>query len=429
MRAADAVSEKNTNYKGRINPFRMALEQLDLAAARLKLDPNLTVILRNCQRTLIVSVPVRMDDGSLRVFTGYRVQHSTERGPAKGGIRYHPQVDLDEVKALAMWMTWKCAVVGIPFGGAKGGVICDPSKMSQGELERMTRRYTSEISLLIGPEKDIPAPDVNTNPKIMGWILDTYSMNKGHSVPGVVTGKPIEVGGSRGRVEATGRGVVYITLAMAKHLGMDLSKARIAIQGFGNVGANAAKLFAAEGCPIVAVSDVKGGIRRAAGLDLPAVFRHLAATGSVVGCPGTEPISNEDLLVSDCDILVPAALEGQITAANASRIKAKVIVEAANGPTTPEADVILRSAGVMLVPDILANAGGVTVSYFEWVQGLQEYFWSEDEVNAKLRAILTKAFEEVVAIMAREKVDMRLAALMRGVSRVAEAARLRGLYP
>jgi glutamate dehydrogenase (NAD(P)+) len=428
-RPAFRVSVKKTDYKGKVNPLQMAWEQLDIAAKKLKLDPGLHEKLRYPKRILQVSVPIRRDNGDLSVFKGYRVQHNLERGPGKGGIRYHPDVDLDEMQALAMWMTWKCAVVNIPFGGAKGGIVCDPAKLSPTELEHITRRYISEIGLIIGPEKDILAPDVNTNPRVMAWVMDTFSMNVGYSVPGVVTGKPISLGGSRGRPEATGRGTVYITEEAAKHIGIDLGRATIAVQGFGNVGANAARIFAKDRRKIVAVSDVQGGIYDPGGLDVEQVYKHSQKTGSVVNFKGAKKITNKQLLELKCDVLIPAALEAQITEENASRIKAKLIVEAANGPTTPAADRILNAKKVFIAPDILANAGGVTVSYFEWVQSLQAYFWSEEDVNNKLKHVMTGAFCEVTDVMKKYRTDMRTAALMLAVSRVAEAASMRGLYP
>ena len=413
----------------RINPWDVARQQLDAVAEVLRLEDPIHQKLRSPRRALTVSIPTRMDDGSFRVFTGHRVQHNMDRGPAKGGIRYHPAVDLDEVKALAMWMTWKCAVVNIPYGGAKGGVVCDPKKMSQGELERMTRRFTCELLPIIGPDKDIPAPDVYTNEQTMAWIMDTYSMNVGHSVPGVVTGKPICVGGSCGRREATGRGVVLTVIDAARHLKLDLQKATMAVQGFGNVGAVAAQLLEKEGTRLVAASDSSGGVVQPKGLGVDALLAHKQKTGSVVGFPGAEPVSNEDLLQLKCDILIPAALENQITDRNADRIKARIVAEGANGPTTPEADRILHDRGILLLPDILANAGGVTASYFEWVQGQQEYFWTETEVNSRLAEIMHRAFAEVMTIQQSRKVSMRLAAYMVGVGRVAAAIRARGIYP
>lgn len=411
------------------SPYEMALQQYDAVAERLDIDPGIRELLRHPETALEVAFPVRMDDGSIKVMKGYRVIHSTARGPGKGGIRYHPAVTLDEVKALAMWMTWKCAVVGIPFGGAKGGVVCNPKEMSGGEIERLTRRFTTEISGLIGPYTDIPAPDVYTNAQVMAWIMDTYSTQKGQFVPGVVTGKPIPLGGSLGRNEATARGCVFVIRRAAKHLGMPMDRLRVAIQGYGNAGSVAASLLHADGCKIVAASDSKGGVYCEKGLDPDKVLAHKKLTGSVVGAEGTEPISNADLLELDCDVLVPAALENQITAENAPRVRAKVVAEAANGPTTPEADDILFDKGVMVIPDILANAGGVTVSYFEWVQNLMVYYWTEDEVNKKLEDIMNRSFDAVFDMAQKKKVHMRSAAYMLAISRVAEAAKLRGIYP
>jgi len=411
------------------SPYEMALQQYDAVAERLDIDPGIRELLRHPETALEVAFPVRMDDGSIKVMKGYRVIHSTARGPGKGGIRYHPAVTLDEVKALAMWMTWKCAVVGIPFGGAKGGVVCNPKEMSRGEIERLTRRFTTEISGLIGPYTDIPAPDVYTNAQVMAWIMDTYSTQKGQFVPGVVTGKPIPLGGSLGRNEATARGCVFVIRRAAKHLGMPMDRLRVAIQGYGNAGSVAASLLHADGCKIVAASDSKGGVYCEKGLDPDKVLAHKKLTGSVVGAEGTEPISNADLLELDCDVLVPAALENQITAENAPRVRAKVVAEAANGPTTPEADDILFDKGVMVIPDILANAGGVTVSYFEWVQNLMVYYWTEDEVNKKLEDIMNRSFDAVFDMAQKKKVHMRSAAYMLAISRVAEAAKLRGIYP
>jgi glutamate dehydrogenase/leucine dehydrogenase len=352
-----------------------------------------------------------------------------DRGPAKGGIRYHPQVSLDEVKALSMWMTWKCAVVNIPYGGAKGGVICNPKEMSLGELERMTRRFATEIHIIIGPEKDIPAPDVYTNPQIMGWIMDTYSMNMGYSVPGVVTGKPIEIGGSQGRNEATARGCVFTIIEACKHLGMNIKGATVAIQGYGNAGSIAHRLIEAEGAKVIAISDSKGGIIDEKGIEANRAAEHKKKTGTVLDLPGSKKITNAELLELKCDILIPAALENQITGENASRIKAKIVAEAANGPTTPDADDILHKNGVFVIPDILCNAGGVTVSYFEWVQDLQAHFWEENEINQKLRQIMVKAFNEVASIREREKVDTRMAAYILAVDRVARAIKIRGIFP
>ena len=411
------------------NPWHQALEQLEQAARIMNLDPNVHDVLRYPKRTLEVAVPVRMEDGRVKTFTGYRVHHNTSRGPSKGGIRYHPGVNLDEVKALAMWMTWKCAVVGIPYGGAKGGVVVDPKTLTRVELEHLTRRYASEILPLIGPERDIPAPDVGTDEQIMAWIMDTYSMNQGYSVPGVVTGKPLPIGGSAGRRTATARGVMYVTVATLKRLGMPVDEARVAIQGYGKVGAPAVQLLHEQGCQIVAVGDVGGAVHHERGLSPKGLASHQAETGSVAGFEGGAPITNEELLELECDVLIPAALEGVITAANAERIRARIVVEAANGPTSPEADEILRDRGVHVVPDILANAGGVTVSYFEWVQDLQAYFWTEEEVNARLRRIMEESYIAVLEMAEDRKVTMRQAATILGVSRVAEAHTTRGLFP
>jgi len=420
--------EKRTKMED-LNPWRIALQQLDQAAARLGLDPGVHEKLRYPEKILTVSIPTKMDDGSLRIFTGHRVHHSLARGPAKGGLRYHPDVTLDEVKALAMWMTWKCAVVGIPFGGAKGGVVCNPKEMSDGELERMTRRFTSELMIILGPDKDIPAPDVYTDPRTMAWIMDTYSTNVGYSVPAVVTGKPLSVGGSEGRDEATGRGCALVIGEAMKYLRMNASGATVAVQGFGNAGTVTALLLAREGMKITAVSDSKEGIYRSKGLDVEALIKHKQETGSVVDFPDSDRITNEELLALSCDVLVPAALENQITKQNAGTVQAKIVAEAANGPTTPGADDILNDHGVFTIPDILANAGGVTVSYFEWVQGIQKYFWNESEVNAKLQDIICRSFGEVVSLHEQEKVDMRMAAYMLAIGRVAEAIQIRGLYP
>jgi len=411
------------------NPFEMAQRQFDNAARYLDLKEGIKAKLRVPKRELTVYFPVEMDDGSIRMFTGHRVQHSLARGPAKGGIRYHPDVTIDEVRALAMWMTWKCAVVNIPYGGAKGGVVCNPKEMSQRELERLTRRFTSEIIMLIGPESDIPAPDVNTNAQTMAWIMDTYSMTKGYSVPAVVTGKPVEIGGSLGRREATGRGVMLTTREALKHLGMPIEGTRIVVQGFGNVGAIGAQLLQELGCTVIAVSDSRGGIYNPKGLNVKDVIRHKAETGTVVGYPGTDTITNKELLELDCDVLVPAALENAITEENADRVKARIIAEGANGPTTPEADEILSDKGIFVIPDILANAGGVTVSYFEWVQGLQNFFWSEEEVNKNLEKIMVKAFQDVLAISQEKGINMRIAAYILAIDRVATATLLRGIYP
>ena len=412
-----------------INAWHVAQRQFDLAAERLNLDPGLRKILREPRRELTVHFPVHMDDGTVQVFTGYRVQHNLGRGPAKGGIRYHQDVTIDEVKALAMWMTWKCAVVGIPYGGGKGGVVVDPKKLSMKELEALSRRFFTEISVLVGPERDIPAPDVNTTPQIMAWFMDTYSMHAGYTVPGVVTGKPISLGGSEGRNEATARGCVFTIVDAARHLGMDLKKATCVVQGFGNAGYIAAQLMVDEGSTVIAVSDTGGGIYKADGLDIPKVLAWKKEHGTVVGFPGSKEITNAELLEIECDVLIPAAYENQITEKNAPNVKTKIVAEAANGPTTPEADKILAEKGVFMIPDILANAGGVTVSYFEWVQDLNRDHWSEAVVNAKLKEIMDRSFGEVLEMSIREKCDMRTAAYLVAVKRVADTTALRGLYP
>jgi glutamate dehydrogenase (NAD(P)+) len=409
--------------------YRTALTQLDMAAERLGLEPGMRDVLRYPKRELIVHFPVKMDGGMLWVFTGYRVQHNNSLGPSKGGIRYHPSVTLDEVRALAMWMTWKCALMQLPYGGAKGGVVCDPAGLSPRELEALTRRYTTEISVLLGPEADIPAPDVGTNPQVMAWMMDTYSMHRGYTVPAVVTGKPIAIGGSQGRVGATGRGCMLMAREAARHCGFELPGARVAIQGFGNVGSAAAEMTQQQGARIVAVSDQQGGIYNAGGLDIPAVIEHCHRTGSVIGFPEAEPITNAQLLELPCEVLIPAALDSQITGENAARVQARVVVEGANGPTTPEGDRILRDAGVFVVPDILANSGGVIVSYFEWVQDLQAFFWTESEVNQKQEQIMVLSFRDLLAQAQSRGLDMRSAALLLGVDRVAQATRLRGIYP
>jgi glutamate dehydrogenase (NAD(P)+) len=395
----------------------------------MNLDPSVHEVLRFPKRTLEVAVPVRMEDGNVKNFTGYRVHHNTSRGPSKGGIRYHPDVHLDEVKALAMWMTWKCAVVSIPYGGAKGGVVVDPKALSSNELEHLTRRYASEILPLIGPERDIPAPDVGTDEQIMAWIMDTYSMNHGYSVPGVVTGKPLSIGGSAGRAQSTARGVMYVTVATLKHLAMPVDEARIVVQGFGKVGSPAVDLLAEQGCRIVGVSDHLGGVHNPRGLSPVGLAAHHEETGTVAGFEGGEQVTNEELLALECDVLIPAAIEGQITEANADAVQARIVVEGANGPTTPAADEILHDRGVQIVPDILANAGGVAVSYFEWVQDLQAYFWSEHEVNARLRRVMEESYVAVLDLAEDRKVTMRQAATILGVSRVAEAHTTRGLFP
>ena len=414
---------------GADSAWETALAQLDEAAEMMGLAPGVHEILRNPKRALVVSVPFRMDDGTTRVYQGYRIHHNVTRGPAKGGIRYHPDVGLDEVKALALWMTWKCAIAGIPFGGAKGGVAVNPKQHSRAEMERMTRRYASEILPLIGPERDIPAPDMNTNEEVMSWIMDTYSQNQGYSVPGVVTGKPVSIGGSKGRGGATSRGVMYMVFAILRRLGIPPEEVSVAIQGYGKVGGFAAQLLHDAGCRVVAVSDVEGGLYRDRGLDPEAINRHKREAYSVRDFPGADPITNEELLEIDCDVLIPAAIEGVITVKNADAVKATVVVEAANGPVTFEADKILTDRGVFVVPDILANSGGVTVSYFEWVQDIQAYFWDEEQVNDRLRQIMQRAFDDVYGLATENGLTMRQAAHWIGVGRVAEAHLTRGLFP
>jgi glutamate dehydrogenase (NAD(P)+) len=413
----------------RENPYEIAKDQLRLVARAFSIDENLVGVLSACKKAVTVAVPVTMDDGRVEVFEGYRVTHNIARGPSKGGIRYHPDVVLDEVRALAMWMTWKCALMAIPFGGAKGGVKCDPKQLSLRELEGMTRRYTTEIINEIGPEKDIPAPDVGTSPREMAWIFDTYSMNKGHSVLGIVTGKPLTVGGSLGRLEATARGGLYCTLKAVDKLGLGMDGLTVAVQGFGNVGSYYALFMQREGAKVIAISDSSGGFYNPRGIDIRSAIAHKQERGTLTGLGGVEQISNEELLVLDCDVLAPCALEQVITDENAARVKAKVVCEGANGPTTPAADEILEDKGILVLPDVLANAGGVVVSYFEWVQGLQEYFWKEDEVNAKLKEIVDKAFEETWEAHERRDISMRLASYGLAVERVAEATMTRGLYP
>ena len=417
--------------KNKINPIDVAMEQVDIAAEKLRLDPGLCEKIKQTKRDLIVHFPVKMENGKVKVFTGYRVQHNMTRGPGKGGIRFHPDVDLDEVRALAMWMTWKAAVVNIPFGGAKGGVQCDPKSMSLQELENMTRRFTWEIASMIGPDQDIPAPDVNTNPQVMAWIMDTYSILKGYSVHGVVTGKPLELGGSLGRYEATGKGVFITALEATRQRKIKIRGSHVVVQGCGNVGGIAAQYFEKAGAKVIAISDSKGGVYNKKGLNISKVLDCKKKYSCVISEKTKlgDELTNEELLELDCDILVPSALENQITKKNAPKIKAKIIAEGANGPTTPEADRILYEHGVFLVPDILANAGGVTVSYFEWVQNLQELLWTEEEISERLTRIMKRSFGEVLNISQKEKVDMRTAALILGIGRVAEATRLRGIYP
>ncbi len=412
-----------------LNPYRIAQIQFDIAAEHLKLDPGMRQVLRTPKRVLEVSIPTKMDNGQVKVFTGYRVQHNVARGPAKGGIRYHPAVTLDEVKALATWMTWKTATVNIPFGGGKGGVICDAKRMSKPELERMTRRYTAEILPIIGPEQDIPEPDVYTDSQTMAWIMDTYSMTKGYSSLGVVTGKPISIGGSEGRNEATARGCLVAVEEACKIKKMSLRGATVAIQGFGNAGSVAAKLFTEKKARVVAISDSRGGVFNARGIDPMKAMRYKERSGTVVGMPGTSRISNDDLLTMKCDVLIPAALENVITLNNADQIKCKIIAEAADGPTTPHADEVLARKGVMVIPDILASAGGVTASYFEWVQDLQSFFWSEAEVIAKLESVMRRAFLEVHESARKHRTHLRTGAYALAVGRVADATLVRGLFP
>ena len=406
----------------------MAVAQFDVAANKLGVDPNLASRLRQPDRAMIVSVPTRMDDGRVHVFTGYRVQHNDVLGPFKGGIRYHPAVNLGEVSALAMWMTWKCSLVGLPLGGAKGGVSCDPAELSRQELQSMTRRFTAEILNFIGPEVDIPAPDMGTNEQVMAWMMDTYSQHKGHAVPEIVTGKPVAIGGTLGRREATGRGVVYTIIEAANHLNIDLTKCTAVVQGFGNVGSVAAEELTHIGVKVIGIADRTGGFVDTNGLPVDKLLEVASKNHSLEGCPYGDKISNAELLELQCDILVPAAMEMQITKDNAARIQCRMLAEGANGPTTPEADAILRDRGIFVIPDILANAGGVIVSYFEWVQDLQNFFWTEDEVTKKLRDILVKAFHEVLDMSQKQKVDMRMAALMIGIDRVTRAMLWRGLY-
>jgi glutamate dehydrogenase (NAD(P)+) len=428
-RQAYAVKELSSLVESDVNPYEVAVAQFDEAAEHLGLSQAQRAILRQPKRELVVNFPVRMDNGDIEMFTGYRVQHNITRGPAKGGIRFSPHVSLDEVRALAMWMTWKCAVVGIPFGGAKGGVICDPLKMSSGELERLSRRYASEISILIGPDSDIPAPDMNTNPQIMAWMMDTYSTHKGYSVPGVITGKPLAIGGSEGRLEATARGVLVTTLASMRDLDMVPERCSVVVQGFGNVGSITARLLHGVGCKVVGLSDINGGVYNPRGIDVSLARRYSQEHGTLRGLPHTETVTNQQLLELPCDVLIPAALENQLTRENASRIRARLIVEGANGPTTPEADRILLDRGKTVVPDILANAGGVTVSYFEWVQNLQHFFWSEQEINQRLEVVMNRSYDAVRQKALEKGTNLRLGAYLLAVARVAEANQVRGVYP
>ena len=413
-----------------LNPFKIAQKQFDTAADYLSLDESMRQVLRNAKRQLIVSVPVKMDGGETRVFEGYRVQHNIARGPAKGGIRFHPNVTLDEVKALASWMTWKCATVNIPYGGGKGGVVCDPKAMSKSELERMTRRYAFEIAPIIGPDRDIPAPDVYTDEQTMAWIMDTLSMVRGHTELGVVTGKPVALGGSQGRGEATARGCLYTVREACRVRGLSLKDARVAIHGFGNAGANFARLVSAEdGARVVAIADSRAGVFNEHGIGVQAALRHKAETGTIEGLPNAQPIARDEVLEVDCDILLPAALENSITLANVERVRASIIAELANGPVTPGSDRILFDRGVFLIPDILANAGGVTVSYYEWVQDQYSYFWTEDRVKDTLEQTMRAAFAGVYSTAERYRADMRTGAYILAISRVAEATRVRGIFP
>jgi glutamate dehydrogenase (NAD(P)+) len=410
--------------------FRLAIAQFDQAAEAMKLDPNLRERLKLPQRSMVVSLPVRMDDGRVEVFTGYRVQHDSSRGPSKGGIRYHPDVNLGEVAALAMWMTWKCALAGLPYGGAKGGVQVSPKRLSRGELQRLTRRYAAEIFPLIGPDKDVPAPDVGTDAQIMSWIMDTYSQQVGYAVPGVVTGKPLSLGGSLGREEATGRGVVYVTLEALRHLNLSIEQASVAIQGFGNVGSHTALIMQQQGARVIAVSDVNGGIYNAKGLDVPELIRRHRGSGQPLRDTKLgDAITNDDLLQLECTVLVPAALSEQITEKNAGRLRCRILAEGANGPTTLGADRILEDQGVFIIPDILANSGGVIVSYFEWVQDLQRFFWSATDIQRRLQDIITSAFQRTLHFSTERRTSMRMAALMSGIDQVAQAHLQRGLYP
>jgi len=418
--------EKDAN---KIDVFEVAQIQLKKATNKMNLDPNILAQLKEPERVLMVSIPVKMDDGTVKVFTGFRAQYNTARGPAKGGVRYHPDVSLDEVKALSAWMTWKCAVAGIPYGGSKGGVTCNPKELSEGELERLSRRYIYEISSIIGPKKDIPAPDVYTTPKIMGWYIDTYNKLTGEASFSTITGKPLELWGSEGRKEATARGLSYTVEVAAKQLNINPSEATVVIQGYGNAGSISAKILHEQGYKIIGVSDSKGGAYNSQGIDPSEILDYKTKTSTVKGFPKAEFISNKDLLELECDVLVPAALEGVITKKNANNIKAKIIAEAANGPTTPEADEILFQKGVYVIPDILANSGGVTVSYFEWIQGLYGYFWDEERVNRRLKKLIVKAFNEVLKIAQWEKIDNRTAAYIYAVSQVAEAMKARGIWP
>jgi glutamate dehydrogenase/leucine dehydrogenase len=413
------------------NPYKIALKQLEIAAQQLNLEPWIHEILKYCMSIAVISIPIKMDDGTVKVFEGFRAQHNSALGPTKGGIRYSPKVSMDEMKALSMWMSWKCAVVGLPYGGAKGGIVCDPKKLSRGELERLTRRYTYAIINILGPHKDVPAPDVGSDKQVMAWIMDSYSMGVGETTLGVVTGKPISIGGSEGRETATGRGLAYVTAEICEKIGIKLdAQTTVVVQGFGNVGSVVAEILAKEmNCKIIGISDIKGGIYNSEGIDPVLLKQYERETGSVINFLGTKPITNEELLALECDILIPAAIENQITKKNAETIKAKIVMEGANGPTTPEADIILEKKGITVVPDILANSGGVVVSYFEWVQDLHSYFWDFERVNQELKMHITKAFHEIYDLAKQKKVSLRTAAYMIAVGRIAEAIRVRGLYP
>ncbi len=422
------IAAESRSLERELNPWLAAEARFDEAAARLKLDDGMQKVLRSPTRELTVYLPVQLDDGRLEVFTGFRVQHSIARGPGKGGVRYAPDVTLDEVRALAAWMTWKCAVVNIPFGGAKGGVVCDPAVLSEGELERLTRRYTAEILEFLGPESDVPAPDINTNAQIMAWIMDTYSMHKRHTETAVVTGKPLDLGGSLGRQEATGRGCLIVTLEALRKLGMDIENTTVVVQGFGNVGGTAARLMARAGMRVIAVIEIDGAVYSPHGLDIDALMKHREETGSILGFPGAENLDRDEALFLDCHVLVPAAKENVITSLNAHKIRARIICEGANGPTTAVADQILADKRIFVIPDILANAGGVTVSYFEWVQNRQGFYWNEQLVNGRLEEIMVKSFRDVVGYADRHGVDNRIAAYMLALDRVAFALKLRGIY-
>ncbi len=422
------IAAESRSLERELNPWLAAEARFDEAAARLKLDDGMQKVLRSPTRELTVYLPVQLDDGRLEVFTGFRVQHSIARGPGKGGVRYAPDVTLDEVRALAAWMTWKCAVVNIPFGGAKGGVVCDPAVLSEGELERLTRRYTAEILEFLGPESDVPAPDINTNAQIMAWIMDTYSMHKRHTETAVVTGKPLDLGGSLGRQEATGRGCLIVTLEALRKLGMDIENTTVVVQGFGNVGGTAARLMARAGMRVIAVIEIDGAVYNPHGLDIDALMKHREETGSILGFPGAENLDRDEALFLDCHVLVPAAKENVITSLNAHKIRARIICEGANGPTTAVADQILADKRIFVIPDILANAGGVTVSYFEWVQNRQGFYWNEQLVNGRLEEIMVKSFRDVVGYADRHGVDNRIAAYMLALDRVAFALKLRGIY-